>query len=72
MSTKQIKNADQQDPSKVDKARRDFLRNSVYAAYATPLITILLVDTQSAAASNNGRCSPRWCINKGLPPGCCD
>ena len=35
----------------VDKDRRDFLKNSVYAAYATPLITILLVDAQSAAAS---------------------
>ena len=26
-----------------DEARRDFLRKSVYAAYATPVITALLV-----------------------------
>ena len=39
------------EPESVDENRRDFLRNSVYAAYATPLITMLLVDAKSAAAS---------------------
>ena len=28
----------------LDTDRREFLRKSIYAAYATPLITILLVD----------------------------
>lgn len=43
----------------VDEARRDFLRKSVYAAYATPVITALLVSKASAAASasdNRGQC----------------
>ena len=40
------------DPLNAD--RREFLRKSVYAAYATPLITSLLVAEESAAAS---RCS---------------
>lgn len=46
----------------VDEARRDFLRKSVYAAYATPVITALLVSKASAAAStNNPNCSnPTW------------
>jgi hypothetical protein len=35
----------------VDKDRRDFLKNSVYAAYATPLITALLVEEASAGDS---------------------
>ena len=34
-------------PETVDPERRDFLRNSVYAAYATPLITALLVEKAS-------------------------
>ena len=54
----------------VDTERRDFLRNSVYAAYATPLITVLLVDAKSAAASNNGKCSSAWCSKHWAP--CCD
>ena len=44
--------------------RRAFLRKSVYAAYATPLITALLVEEASAKNSNNnGKCSPKWCQN---------
>ncbi len=35
----------------VDRDRRDFLRTSVYAAYATPLITALLVEKASAGWS---------------------
>lgn len=36
-----------------DKARRDFLRKSMYAAYATPVITALLVNNASASKSWN-------------------
>lgn len=36
----------------VDNKRREFLRRSVYAAYATPVITALLVEEASAAKSN--------------------
>ena len=42
--------------------RREFLRKSVYAAYATPLSTALLVENASAANSNgNGAGSDRFC-----------
>ena len=34
--------------------RREFLRKSVYAAYATPLITALLVEQASAYQSGVG------------------
>jgi hypothetical protein len=37
--------------------RREFLRTSVYAAYATPLITTLLVTRTSAAQSPGNACS---------------
>jgi len=47
-----------------DADRREFLRKSVYAAYATPLITALLVEEASAKNSNNnGKCSKNWCQN---------
>ena len=55
----------------VDKDRREFLKNSIYAAYATPIITALLVAEESAAASPNGICSPKWCAKKGLSYPCC-
>jgi hypothetical protein len=49
-------------PASIDDERRAFLRRSIYAAYATPLITALLVEEAGAAQSgNNGRCSPKWC-----------
>lgn len=51
-----------------DADRRDFLRKSVYAAYATPLITPLLVAEESAAAS---RCSFEWCRERRFRPRCC-
>jgi len=58
------------EPESVDENRRDFLRNSVYAAYATPLITALLVESASAAQS----CTAEFCAK--LPPEakppCCD
>jgi hypothetical protein len=50
---------------KIDSDRRDFLRQSVYAAYATPLITTLLV-TEKAAANSYTDCV-RDCLR--LPPG---
>lgn len=42
---------DVRDAGLVSRDRRDFLRSSVYAAYATPLITTLLVAEESAAGS---------------------
>ena len=51
-----------------DKQRREFLRKSVYAAYATPLITSLLVAENSVAAS---RCSLEWCAQRNFHPKCC-
>lgn len=41
----------------VDEHRREFLRTSIYAAYATPLITSLLVAEKSVAQSVT--CPPR-------------
>ena len=56
------------DDKDLDQDRREFLRKSVYAAYATPLITSLLVAEESAAAS---RCSLEWCARRGFHPRCC-
>lgn len=40
----------------IDEGRRDFLRKSAYAAYATPVIMAMLVNKASAAKSwNSGR-----------------
>ena len=52
-------------PETVDTERRDFLRNSVYAAYATPLITALLVEKASAATSNPRPLQPRVVCEQG-------
>jgi len=43
--------SDTSEQAKVDRDRRNFLRNSAYAAYATPLITALLVEKASAGSS---------------------
>ena len=51
---------------KIDSDRRDFLRKSVYAAYATPLITTLLV-TEKAAADSFTDCIKN-CVEN-TPPG---
>ena len=51
-----------------DRQRRKFLRKSIYAVYATPLITSLLVTKESAAASV---CSYDWCRQAHFRPGCC-
>lgn len=57
----------------VDDTRREFLRKSVYAAYATPIITALLVSNASAAASSTPQSS---CASSGGKwigsQGCCD
>jgi hypothetical protein len=45
-------NLPDRDLDNVNNSRREFLRNSVYAAYATPLIAALLVEEASAASSN--------------------
>jgi len=52
-------NQELQSASNVDEERRNFLRKSVYAAYATPLITTLLV-TEKAAAQSIGDCDRPW------------
>jgi hypothetical protein len=49
------KNKDPQSAADVDEERRSFLRTSIYAAYATPLITALLVEEASAKQS----CTPQ-------------
>jgi hypothetical protein len=41
--------------------RREFLRKSVYAAYATPLITALLVEKASAYQSGRGGGHETFC-----------
>jgi len=38
---------------KTNQSRRDFLRKSKYAAYATPLITGLIIKSNAAHASGN-------------------
>jgi len=51
--------------------RREFLRRSVYAAYATPLITALLVEKASAANSNgSGSGSDDFCAKHPWHPSC--
>lgn len=40
-------------------ARREFLRKSIYAAYATPVILSLLVENASAGGSHRGITSPK-------------
>ena len=60
----------------VDEKRREFLRKSVYAAYATPVITALLVSEASALQSTNA--NPGACQKAGGTwygtgqTGCCD
>ncbi len=49
---------DQQE--KADQSRRNFLRKSKYAAYATPLMTGLIIKSAAAATSGcvgDGDCS---------------
>jgi len=42
-------NTDQQ----TNQSRRDFLKKSKYAAYATPLVTGLIIQSNAAHASGN-------------------
>ena len=43
----------------VDEERRSFLRKSIYAAYATPLITALLVEEASAKKATTMAAAPK-------------
>ncbi|MEJ2200033.1 MAG: hypothetical protein P8X63_03320 [Desulfuromonadaceae bacterium] len=45
---------DQVQSQSADTTRRDFLRQSAYAAYATPVVLALLVDKASAGGSGSG------------------
>lgn len=62
-----------------DEERREFLRKSVYAAYATPVITALLVNKASAAFSgtvseNKAECTAlggKWFAG-GAGQSCCN
>ena len=50
------KNKSAESKSTTDQGRREFLRKSAYAAYATPVIMSLLVEKASAAKSwNDGK-----------------
>jgi hypothetical protein len=66
---------EQREGKTVDETRREFLRKSVYAAYATPVITALLVSQVSAATSsgsNPGQCQKAGGTWYGTGQGCCD
>jgi len=56
----------QEHRSEFDRSRRDFLRKSVYAAYATPVITALLVEQASAKKSKDDA----FCADKPWHPLC--
>jgi hypothetical protein len=60
-------NQDLQAAPDMDEERRSFLKKSVYAAYATPLITTLLV-TEKAAADSYSDCV-RECLDNTVPGG---
>jgi hypothetical protein len=59
-----------------DEQRREFLKTSIYAAYATPVIMSVLVERASAA--NSAGDNPGWCQRAGGTwygtgaGGCCD
>ena len=55
LTTDMRANQDRQPSADVDEERRSFLRQSVYAAYATPVITALLVEEAAAGQS----CTPQ-------------
>ena len=55
----------------VDEERRSFLRKSVYAAYATPLITALLVEDAEAGWSGCPPAKKAKCAAGMLPPAAC-
>lgn len=55
----------------VDEERRAFLRQSAYAAYATPLITALLVEEAAAGWSGCPPAKRAKCEAGRLPPAAC-
>jgi hypothetical protein len=60
-----------QSAADVDEERRSFLRTSIYAAYATPLITVLLVEEASAGWSGCPPAKRAKCDAGQLPPAAC-
>jgi hypothetical protein len=54
-----------------DEQRREFLKTSMYAAYATPVIMSLLVEKANAGTSSNPHCEdPAWIAeHPGVCPG---
>lgn len=60
------------DSDPADNERREFLRRSIYAAYATPLITALLVEKDAVAGTGPSPGTPEWCADKpnSNHPGC--
>lgn len=64
-----IENSAEQESSEESTSRREFLRRSVYAAYATPLITALLVEKASAGNSTS---QTSGCTQSGWQPQKCD
>jgi hypothetical protein len=50
----------------IDETRREFLRKSIYAAYATPVIVTLLVSKASAGVSSS--IARKNCLSQ-QPPG---
>ena len=50
-----------------DKRRREFLKTSMYAAYATPVIMSLLVEKASAGISQSQGCEQNPCSNPNCP-----
>ena len=57
--------------NEVDEERRSFLRKSAYAAYATPLITALLVEEAAAGWSGCPPAKKAKCAAGMLPPAAC-
>jgi hypothetical protein len=56
----------EKDEKKSGMNRRDFLRNSAYAAYATPIVLSMLVNKANAAKSWNSGCGE--ITHTGRPP----
>lgn len=50
-----------------DERRREFLRKSVYAAYATPVIMAILVEKASAKTSPQVYCPRHGWVNPSHP-----
>jgi len=58
--------SEEQKQERTSEGRREFLRKSVYAAYATPVVTAMLVE--KASASNSWNCSSGRFTSTGITP----